>query len=133
MKYLYLLFTLISLAFLSSCRKADPLEKRTGLAAIVSAPAGFTFETARNINFKVSITDTRYGKLIYLISIYDADPALGGHLLSKGSATVNLAFTSKVYLTRQVISVFMVKKAADNSTTSQTIPVANADITTSMN
>jgi LruC domain-containing protein len=59
-----------------------------------------------------------------VVSIYDADPALNGKLLSKGSASLKTPFATKVYLPNTVKEVFIVKTAPDNTSSIQKVPIS---------
>lgn len=82
---------------LSSCKKIESLKKKTPLSSegTLAIPAGFTWQNSRNINLTVSVTDTRYGSSMHMTSIYDRDPATGGKLILKGSATNKRLLTAK--------------------------------------
>jgi len=99
---------------------------------IIKPPSGFKWESSRNIIFTVSITDSRFQSSMYLVAIYDGDPVAGGTLLSKGSATVLSAFMSKIYLSKQINQVYIVKTAPDGSKVTQKTQVGTADVTTSI-
>jgi len=75
----------------------------------------------KDIYFEVNITDMRFSKAIHVVSIYDADPALNGKLLARGSASISSAFSTKIYLPNTVKEVFIVKTAPDNSSSSQKV------------
>ncbi|MGF7038414.1 hypothetical protein [Mucilaginibacter lappiensis] len=98
----------------------------------IKAPTGFKWENSRNIIFTVNITDSRFQSSMYLVAIYDGDPIAGGKLLSKGSATTLSAFSSKIYLSKQVNQVYIVKTAPDGSKVTQKTQVGMADITASI-
>ena len=61
---------------------------------------------------------------LHVVSIYDADPALNGKLLSKGSASLKTPFATKVYLPNTVKEVFIVKTAPDNTSSIQKVPIS---------
>jgi hypothetical protein len=69
---------------------------------------------------------------MYVIAIYDGDPSAGAHLLAKGSATTSTAFTSSVYLSKQVLQVYIIKYALDGTKTTKIIVVGTQDIETSI-
>jgi len=131
-----ILFSIIVLALLvgTSCKTSkDAIPTLTGTTTnTIVVPTGFTWQNSRNLNFTVNLTDTRFTSSIFLISIFDGNPAQGGQLLAKGSATTNTPFTSKVYTSNQVKQVYIIKTAPDNSQSSQTIQVGNANVVTSI-
>lgn len=130
MRIRFLLFIIsICLFSLSACKKVDSLNigDQQGLADI-KVPEGFTWESSRDINFKVTITDTRYQNAIYVIAIYSVE----GQLLSKGSASLNQPFESKIYVPGIIKEAYIIKTAPDNSTTSLKVKLESTDIKVSM-
>jgi hypothetical protein len=133
MKKILFSLAMLSLLAISSCKTnkdvAPLINKST---SSIKVPAGFTWQNSRNLNFKVNLTDTKFQYAIASIAIYDANPATGGHLLAKGSATVKTAFNSKVYLSNQTKLVYIVKTAPDNTKTTITQPVGTSDVVASI-
>lgn len=117
----------------SSCEKTGPSDD--GLVSNLSdlkVPQGFTWESSRDINFEIKITDNRFSDQLYVVSIYDADPAVNGKVLAKGSASLNSPFLSKVYLANTVKEVFVEKIAPDNTKTVQKVAVTSAKLNINM-
>lgn len=125
---------LIGTFALASCQKTESLSRKTNALGTnaITPPTGFTWENSRNIKFTVSITDRQYGSSMFMVTIYDADPAAGGKVLAKGSATMSSSFVSEVYLSKQITSVYIVKTAPDNSSVTTKMVVGNADVTVSI-
>jgi hypothetical protein len=134
MKNILLSLTVLVVLAASSCKTskdvAPVLNGKTTFT--IKVPAGFTWQNSRNLNFTVNLTDTRFASSVFLISIFDRNPALGGHLLAKGSATTKAPFTSKVFTSDQVTEVYIIKTAPDNSQATQTIQVGTAAVITSI-
>ena len=119
---------------LASCQKTAPLAIKAvkfGTNAIV-VPTGFTWENSKTITLTTAVTDTRFGNVMHIISVYDADPASGGHLLAKGSASNTNAFVSNFSLSKKFTSVFVVKTAPDNSTVSMQVSATAGKISSSI-
>lgn len=134
MKNNFFTLALLSAFALASCQKISPLpikSLKTGLSAIV-VPVGFTWENSKTITLTTAVVDNRFGNALSIISVYDADPALGGHLLAKGSASPKNAFISKFYLSKTYTSVFIVKIAPDNSFVSKQVAITGNNIGSSM-
>ncbi len=102
------LTVLLGILVISSCTKDDSLKlnKLSNTHELV-VPTGFTWETSRDVYFDINITDTSFPTSLYVVSIYDKDPSLGGKLLSKGSASQNVHFTTKIYLANTIKEVFV--------------------------
>lgn len=118
---------------LAACKKIESLKKRTEIKPDgLAIPLGFTWQNSRNINFSINVSDIRFGNSMFIISIYDKDPATGGKLLSKGSATNKSGFSSKIFLSKQISSVYIVKTSGDNSTATSIVPVGFSDVSVTM-
>lgn len=126
------LITILCISAFTSCKKFDTLKKSVPLANGLSIQKGFQWQNSRNISFAVNVTDTRFGSSMHMISIYDGDPAAGGRLVSKGAATVKTAFASRIYLTRQLAAVYVVKKAPDHTTSVSKIELTSTNISISI-
>lgn len=133
MKKEVLIIALFASFLIVSCKKptSDTINPAVTTNGI-KAPTGFNWENARNINFTVTITDSRYKGMANLVSIYDGDPAAGANLLAKGSATTSTTFKSKIYISNQILSVYIIKTSPDNSKVTQKVSIGTADITTSI-
>lgn len=133
MKQKIQLLALISLIGLASCQRLELSKKRTSLStSALIVPVGFKWENSRTINFKVSVTDARFGQANNRILIYDGDPASGGTLLLKGFANNKTAYEGNIYLSNDISSVYIVKTAANNIATTTIVPVYNSDVEISM-
>ncbi len=124
MKKLLNLIILAALVGLSSCEKKNTIVEGTVTnMSDLKIPVGFTWENSKDIYFDITITDSRFNDALHVVSIYDADPALNGKLLSKGSASLKVPFSTKVYLPNTVKEVFIVKTAPDNTSSMQKVPI----------
>lgn len=117
MKQLLKVILSVVMISIAACKK-DPapavepeVPQQTGDIVV---PAGFNWETSRNVTLTVNITNAQYEGFIHVVTIYDGDPVLG-KLLSKGSANTFLPFTSKFTLPKTTTSVYVVSTAPDNS------------------
>ena len=130
-----LIVTLVPVVIFFSCKKEElpvtPLAVEKSTSAII-VPPGFTWENSRNINFTVIINGNRFPGIIHVISIYDGDPAKGGNLLSKGSATNIAAYKSKIYLSKQIGEVYIVAAFPDGTKTTQKLQINSNNLITSI-
>lgn len=120
-------------ATFGSCQKMGMVKttNNRGTRNLV-VPTGFDWQSSRKIRFTVDVTDKQFGKAIYLISIYDGDPASGGKLLSKGSARINSSFITTIDLANRISKVFLVKTSQDNRQVMISENVGNSEIKTSI-
>ncbi len=127
---------LLSLLAVVSCTKAtkqaSPAPAVTITTNSITPPIGFKWESSRNINFTIAVIDDRFQSSMFLISIYDGDPIAGGNLISKGSATTSTAFSAKLYLSKQISQVVIVKTAPDGTKVTKKIQVGDANISLSI-
>lgn len=124
----------LSLFVLASCTKESDLlnnkisvvSDKTKTTDLV-VPAGFNWETSRNVTIKASITDARFSNLAHQVEVYTSNPANGGTLLAKGSANPQNPFAAVVYVPNTVHSVFIVKTAPDNGVFTTTADITSAN------
>lgn len=131
MKKNLLAIILLSVFSLYSCNKQKnegPIKTQIEMSNLV-VPAGFNWETARDINFKVGVTDARFNDAVHIISIYDADPLVGGTLLSRGAASMIAPFETRISLASTQKEVFVIKTSPDNSMVSQSVIADRPDLT----
>lgn len=119
-----LLLALLILGFASCQKTQETIDGTVENMSDLKIPVGFTWENSTDIYFDITISDTRFGDALHVVSIYDADPGLNGKLLSKGSASVKAPFSTKLYLANTVKEVFIVKTAPDNSSSMQKVTVS---------
>ena len=137
MKKKLLAITLISSIVMVSCVKSAlqapniDTTAKTGTSNLV-IQKGFNWENSRTVNFTVNVTDTRFNGKVQIIAIYDGDPKAGGKIITRGSATPTKAFNSKLYISNQMLQVYIKKTAADNSQIIQVVQISSKNITTSI-
>lgn len=124
-----LILSITTLALFSTACKKDLVNKfeeanTTGSnASLVKAnsmseikvPAGFKWETARDVNVKVVTNDLRFGNTLHKIEIYTANPADGGVKLAEGALSSGKAFEATLSTATIINEYFVVKTAPDNS------------------
>lgn len=125
-KVLFILVLIVSTGLLS-CEKKDTIQIGTVKdLSNLKIPIGFTWESSTDIYFDISITDTRFGDAVHVVSIFDANPALNGKLLSKGSASLKTPFSTKVYIPNTIKTVYVVKTAPDNTSSTLSVPISGS-------
>jgi len=133
MKKILFSIAILSALAITSCKTNKDVAPLTNKStSAIKVPAGFTWQNSRNLNFTVNLTDTKFQYDVARIAIYDANPSTGGNLLAKGSATVKVAFTSKIYISNQIKSVYIVKTAPDNSKTTLIQEIGTANVVASI-
>ncbi|WP_083257143.1 LruC domain-containing protein [Arcticibacter eurypsychrophilus] len=125
-KYLFSILILF-VVFITSCQKSDITDQVENTTVLV-VPSSFNWGTSRDVSFNISITDSRFANSIHVISIYAGDPANGGSLLSKGSATLIAAFNTKIYIPSTLTEVYVVKTSPDGSTVSDKIAITSTQV-----
>lgn len=126
---------IVLLGWLASCTKnvetsKENVKSSNKVTSIddLKAPANFNWQMSREVSFNISVSDSKFQDAIHMISIYDADPLTGGNLLSRGSASLNTSFITKLNLTNTIKQVFIRKTAPDNSKLDQVIDVNSTNI-----
>jgi len=134
MKKILITIAIISALAFNSCKTTNEAipEMPANTTNSIKVPIGFTWQNSRNLNFTISLTDVRFPKSIYMISIYNGDPSNGGSLLIKGSATTQSEFRGRVYTSNQTTQIHIIKTAPDNSKTVKKVSIENDDIITSI-
>jgi LruC domain-containing protein len=140
------LLTLIcGLAILTaSCKKensAIDMPVDSSIADLV-VPASFTWQTARDVNFSVGISDTRFQNKQYVISVYLSDPGVSiGKVddkdvfpkpVAKGSASLVSPYNTKVSVPATVTEAFIVKVAPDGTSITQHVNLTSQLVTLSL-
>ncbi|MXV16265.1 LruC domain-containing protein [Hufsiella ginkgonis] len=133
MKRIYAVLLVIAVVAFGSCKKnngPEIIEENSFNNLVV--PTGFTWKMSREVQFNITLTDTRFNGMASVISIYNADPGTGGVLLSRGVAYANTPFKNKIDLADVITEVYVVKTAPDNSQYAIKVPVTSALVNVAM-
>ena len=136
MKNRLLITAITCVTIMASCKKEDKLiidQKPVQNTKDVIAPAGFTWESSRNVNFTINVVNSQSPNMIHVISLYDGDPTTGGSLISKGSATIKEGFKCKLYLPNQISQVFVVGAFPNGSVIYKKLLITNTDLSLTIN
>lgn len=122
----------LGLLLMGSCKKENTTQT-TDVESIdqLVVPAGFDWSSSRDVTFSVSVSDSRFGSALHVISIYAGDPASGGSLISKGSASITSPFNTKINLPDILSEVYIVKTAPDGSTVQQKVTINGTSVSVS--
>lgn len=128
MKKLLSIALILGVAALPACKKTDSADTKPVVNSVndIKVPEGFLWESSRDVNITVNITDDRFGSALHSIAIYDGDPYNGGNLLAKGSASTTKSYENKLHISKQITSVYVVKTSPDNSRIINTLDVNGA-------
>jgi LruC domain-containing protein len=131
-KKVLLLFTGIAI-LAASCKKEitasdtvndDPTSKEI--------PANFAWQTIKDVNFEIGITDSRFQNKIHVIEIYLEDPATGAEPVSKGSATLISALRTRLAIPTSLEEVYLVKTAPDGTKLTEKLSLNSANVSTEL-
>jgi hypothetical protein len=126
MKRIYLILGAV-LILTASCKKglvdkyesSQTLSDGTTLSVSkmtdVKVPTGFKWETAKDIQVKLSTNDQRFGNALHKVEVYSANPAEGGVQLAAGSISTDKQFEAKILTATTIKQYFVVKTAPDGS------------------
>ncbi|MGV3703808.1 MAG: LruC domain-containing protein [Arcticibacter sp.] len=130
-KYLLLAVSILALAAVS-CKKDGITSEGSEAISDLSVPDSFDWGTSRDVNFSISVSDSRFGNSLHVISVYAGDPDNGGELLSKGGATLTSAFNTRIYLPVMINEVYITKIAPDGSKVSHKVDITSTDVSLSI-
>ncbi len=124
-KILSLLFGLAIIG--TSCKKEGNIVAPDPTSNLV-LPNSFTWQTVKDVNFSIGITDKRFSSKIHVISVYLSDPSTGAEPISKGAATLVSPFNVKLAIPTSVSEIYVVKTAPDGSSVTEKLAVTNANV-----
>lgn len=129
-----LLSLAVGLALLSASCKKDNTEKDAVVSKItdLKVPANFTWQTARDVNFTINVTDTRFQNKIHVVAIYLADPATGAVPVAKGSATLVTPFIANLSVPATINEAYVVKTSPDGSAVTEKIELNTTKVSVSL-
>ncbi|RZK74975.1 MAG: LruC domain-containing protein [Pedobacter sp.] len=127
-KNLLFLFLALTTA-VASCKKDNTIEDAANkkISDIV-VPASFAWQTSRDINFSIGISDTRFQNRLHVVAIYLSDPAKGGVPVSKGAASLISPFNTKISIPSTINEAYIVKIAPDGSTSTEKVALTSAKV-----
>jgi len=123
---------LILLLFFVACKKDNTIENAKLTVTDLVVPGSFHWETSRDVNLSIGITDDRFLNNLHVVAIYLSDPANGGTPISKGSASLVSPFNTKISLPSTVKDVYVLKTAPDGTTTSQKLSLTSNNVSTAI-
>ncbi|MGY4384231.1 LruC domain-containing protein [Pedobacter sp. UYP24] len=129
MKTKLLSFVLVSGIVISSCKKTEKFQQVDNKSIDqIAAPASFMWSGSRDVSLSIGVSDASSGTLIHVIKIYTAEPAKGGELISKGSATLISPFNTKVTLSSAITQVYIEKTSPTGAVVGQTLALTSDNI-----
>ncbi|MBC7382989.1 MAG: LruC domain-containing protein [Bacteroidia bacterium] len=137
MKNLSILF-LVAIVTIAGCKKFERKQEDTPQLLVVDSmgqikvPAGFKWETARDVSIRVSTTDNRFTGNLHKVSIYNGNPLAGGVELAAGSLSSTSAFTTTIHTPTTVNEFYLVKVAPDQSTIIRKVEIKNNSVDASI-
>lgn len=130
-KLLIVAFGLTILA--ASCSK-DRITKEPEITKLTDLviPAGFNWQSARNVNFNISITDTRFQNRAHVVAIYLADPATKPIAIAKGAATLDEPFITNLSISSTVKEAYIVKTSPDGSSITEKLNLNSTKVSAAL-
>jgi len=112
----------------SSCKKDGIAIDAENPSSDLVVPGSFAWQTVKDVNLSIGVTDKRFSNKIHVISVYLADPSTGLEPISKGAATLVSPFNVRLAIPTSVTEVFVVKTAPDGSTVTDKMPLNASSI-----
>lgn len=129
-----LLHLFCAVAILTTSCKKDNVATDSATDSAMSdlvVPNDFTWHTARDVNFSIGITDTRFQNKPFVIAVYLSDPGVptgkvdGNDIfptpVAKGSASLVSPYNTKISIPATISEAFIMKTAADGSSITQNV------------
>jgi LruC domain-containing protein len=118
----------------ASCKKDNTTIEAPTESALTDlvVPTTFNWQTSRDVNFSIGISDTRFQNRLYVIGVFLADPATGATAISKGAASLVSPFNAKISVPANVDGVFILKTAPDGSSITQYVALTSQTVSLSL-
>jgi LruC domain-containing protein len=94
----------------------------------MAVPANFTWQTLRDVNLSIGVTDNRFQDNIHVIQIYLEDPSSGAKPISTGSATLVTPFNVRLSIPSELKEVYVTKTAPDGSKTNEKVALTSENV-----
>jgi LruC domain-containing protein len=94
----------------------------------IKVPAGFNWNTTRDVSIKLNTSDARFGGVYHLVSVFVGDPANGGVKVAEGSISTEKPFEAKVNTANTVQEFYLVKTAPDQSKVVEKVKITNNNV-----
>ena len=139
MKNLILFAALTTLAF-SSCKKDledKVIATQTAPVGVlvkadkmtdIQVPAGFNWQTSRDVQVKLLSTDARFGNVFHKVSLFVGEPSRGGVKVAEGSIGLNKPFEVKINTANTIQEYYLVKTAPDQSKLIERVKINNNNV-----
>ncbi|OYU95806.1 MAG: hypothetical protein CFE21_11760 [Bacteroidetes bacterium B1(2017)] len=98
----------------------------------IKVPAGFKWETSRDVQVKIASTDARFGNTLHNITVYSADPNQGGIKLAEGAVSTSTPFEATISTANTLKEYYIVKVAPDQSKVMEKIAISGNNAQTTM-
>lgn len=130
----HLLPLFIGIALLASSCKKDNIVQEPGTPATndIVVPTSFNWQTTRDVNFSIGISDSRFQDQIHVVAIYLSDPQTGATPISKGAATLISPFNAKLSIPAGINEVYVAKFAPDATTSVEKVSVTSTKVSVAM-
>ncbi len=117
----------------SSCKKDNVVQNEVNPElANLEVPTTFSWQTTRDVNFSIGISDARFQNQIHVIAIYLTEPTADATPISKGSASLISPFNAKLSIPAGINEVYVVKNAPDGSSTAEKVAVTKDKVSVAM-
>jgi LruC domain-containing protein len=130
----HLLPLIMGMAILASSCKKDNIVQEAEMPATndIVVPTSFNWQTTRDVNFSVGISDSRFQNQIHVVAIYLTDPQSGATPISKGAATLISPFNAKLSIPAGINEVYVAKFAPDASTSVEKVSVTSTKVSVAL-
>ena len=127
------LFFVLAFGIGTSCLKeVKPLSKDSTAPKVEygNQPFDFGWGNSKTVKISIGVTNQNNNNDIHVISVYSANPKLGGSIITKGTATINKKFESEISIANIFTSLYVEDLSPDLSIVSKEIPLNNSQLFT---
>jgi LruC domain-containing protein len=124
-KVLSLIFSLAVIA--ASCKKDNTPADVAKPGDNLTVPASFTWQTMKDVNLKIEVTDARFPNKMHVVGVYLADPSFGTQASSKGTATISSPFNTRISIPTSISELYFVVTAPDGVSSTKKMTLASGN------
>lgn len=124
-KVLSLIFSLAVIT--ASCKKDNTPSDIAKTDETNSIPASFGWQTMKDVNLRIEISDVRFDNQMHVVGVYLADPSFGAQPSSKGTATLTNPFNTRLSIPTSISEVFLVVTSPDGVSSTKTVALTSGN------
>lgn len=111
------LFLILAMACRKPVETANPVNNHLTVSKMtaINVPDGFLWNSTKNIQIHIGLTDNPYPGRMQQLFFYDGNPATGAKLLLEGSVSEAHAFEAQIAVPTNISQLYMLRQTPDQS------------------